>query len=101
MCAEMRHRLPWICASVFALFHVVIVGSTLLTSRGAGEGQAFVVALFDFPLVLLLRSLPGGAYILYGSTTAYVWFFAIAGTLLYAAVGYCVGALLRALIALR
>jgi len=86
---------------VFALFHVVIVVSTLFTSRGAGEGQAFIVAIFDFPLVLLLQALPGGGHILYGSTTAYVWFFSIAGTLLYAAIGYCMGALLRAAIAFR
>jgi hypothetical protein len=56
--------------------------------------------LFDFPLVLLLQALPRGGYILYGSTVAYVWFFSIAGTLLYAAIGYCVGVLFRALIGL-
>lgn len=93
----MRRRLPWICALIFALFHVLVVVSTLLATRGAGEGQAFAVALFDFPLVLLLQALPKGGYILYGSATAYVWFFSAAGTLMYAAVGYCFGALIKAL----
>ena len=89
-----------ICASVFALFHVLTVVATLISSRGVGEGQAFLVAILDFPLVLLLQALPNGGYILYGSTVAYVWFFSIAGTLFYAAIGYCMGVLLRALIAL-
>jgi hypothetical protein len=95
----MRRQLPLIGASVFALFHAVMVVSTLIATRGAGEGQAFIVALFDFPLVLLLQALPGGGHILYGSTIAYVWFFSVAGTVLYAAIGFCAGILLRALIA--
>lgn len=97
----MRRQLPLICASAFALFHVVMVVSTLFASRGAGEGQAFVVGLFDFPLVLLLRVLPGGGHILYGSVDAYVWFFATAGTFMYAAIGYGIGTLLRALMAFK
>jgi len=97
----MSPLLPLICASVFALLHALTVVSTLLYSNGAGEGQAFIVAVFDFPLVLLLQALPGGGHILYGSNTAYFWFFSVAGTFLYAAIGYCVGVLLRALIALK
>ena len=89
--------LPWICALVFAVFHLLVVVSALLATRGTGEGQALTVALFDFPLVLLLEALPNGRYILYSSTTAYVWFFSVAGTLMYAAAGYCFGALTRAL----
>lgn len=95
--ALMKRVAPWMCALVFALFHVVVVVSTLFATHGAGEGQGFTVLLFDFPLVILLQALPRGGYILYSSTVAYVWFFSIAGTLLYAAVGYCVGALVRAL----
>lgn len=94
-----RHLPPLICASVFALFHVLTVVSTLVSTHGAGEGQAFLVALVDFPLVLLLQAVPGGGHILYGSTVAYVWFFSIAGTLFYAVIGYFTGILLRALLA--
>lgn len=93
----MRHPVLWICALVFAVFHVLVVVSTLLATRGVGEGQAFTVALLDFPLVLLLQAVPNGGYILYNSTTAYIWFFSVAGTLLYAAVGYCFGVLIRIL----
>ena len=92
-----RRLIPTICASVFALFHVVTVVATLFSSHGAGEGQAFIVAILDYPLLLLLEALPGGGYILYNSTVAYIWFFSIAGTVLYALVGYSAGILLRAL----
>ena len=90
---------PIVCASVLGLFHVILVVATLFSSHGAGEGQAFIVAILDYPLVQLLEALPGGGQILYNSTVAYVWFFSIAGTVLYAVVGYCVGVLLRAVAA--
>jgi hypothetical protein len=93
-------RLPLICALAFAAFHLLSAVSTLLATHGTGEGQAFTVALFDFPLVLLLQALPRGGYILYDSPVAYVWSFSIAGTLMYAAIGYCFGVLLRALVLL-
>jgi hypothetical protein len=82
---------------IFAAFHLLTVVTTLVITQGGGEGQAFTVVLVDFPLVMLLQALPNGSHILYGSTVAYVWFFSIAGTLMYAAIGYCFGVLLRAL----
>ena len=91
----MTRQIPWLCASGFALLHVATVVLMLVSSGGHGEGQAFGVLLFDFPLVLLLQVVPGGGYVLYGSVTAYVWFFSIVGTLMYAGVGYVVGAILR------
>jgi hypothetical protein len=78
---------------------VFTVGATLFATHGAGEGQAFVALIFDLPLVLLLQASPRGSYILYGSTTAYIWVFSIAGTLLYAGVGCGLGMLVRGLIA--
>ena len=92
-----RRWIPIICAAVFAIFHIVLVVTALFSSHGAGEGQAFLVAIFDLPLVLLLEAVPGGGHILYGSTVAYVWFFSVVGTALYAVVGYGAGLLLRAL----
>jgi hypothetical protein len=82
----------------FAAFHVLTVVTTLVATQGRGEGQAFTVALIDFPLVMLLRALPNGSHILYNSVAAYVWFFSIAGTLMYAAIGYGVGGLVTALV---
>ena len=90
--------MPWICALIFAAFHVLTVVTTLVATQGQGEGQAFFVALVDFPLLMLLQALPNGAYVMYHSKVAYIWFFSIAGTLMYAAVGYCFGVLLRALV---
>ena len=97
---RMRRLLPWLCALVFALFHVLTVVWTLLATHGSGEGQAFLVAILDLPLMALLQVVPGGSYVLYNSTTAYIAFFAVAGTLMYAAAGYLFGVLLRALLAL-
>ena len=91
-----RRTVPKICAWIFALFHVLVVGTTLLSTGGHGEGQAFTVLVFDLPLVLLLQVVPGGGYVLYNSPPAYVGFFLIAGTLMYAAIGYGLGFLLRA-----
>jgi hypothetical protein len=96
----MSRFVPLICALIFALLHVLTVVVTLFATHGSGEGQALTVALLDFPLVLLLQAVPRGTYILYGSTEAYVWFFSIAGTVMYAAVGYCVGILIRAVTAI-
>ena len=92
----MKRNVPRICAWVFALFHLLVVGTTLLATGGGGEGQAFTVLVFDLPLVLLLQVVPGGGYVLYDNTAMYVGFFLIAGTLMYAAIGYGFGILLRA-----
>lgn len=90
----MKRNIPRICAWVFALFHVLVVGTTLLSTGGHGEGQAFTVLVFDLPLVLLLQVVPGGGYVLY--VASYVGFFLIGGTLMYAAIGYGFGSLIRA-----
>ena len=50
-----------------------------------------MVAILDLPLVLLLRLIPGGAYVLYSSITAYILFFSIFGTLMYFGVGALIG----------
>ena len=95
---SLRRQIPWICALIFAAFHLLAVVTTLVATQGQGEGQAIFVALVDFPLLMLIEALPNGAYIMYNSRAAYIWFFSIAGTLMYAAIGYCFGVLLRALV---
>ena len=79
------------------LFHAFIVVLALVSTGGSGEGQAYIVLFFDLPLVLLLRIMPGGGYILYNSTIAYVGFFSIVGTLMYGVVGYGIGVLISKL----
>jgi hypothetical protein len=95
----LTRALPWICATLATAFHVLVVVTPLVATQGRGEGQAFAVALVDFPLVMLLKALPYGGYVLYDSAVAYLWFFSIVGTLMHAAIGYCVGVLLKALVA--
>ena len=85
-------------ALLFGLFHLIFVVAPLVASGGHGEGQAFLVALADFPLVMLLDRIPGGGYILYKSTFAYVSFFSVIGTLMYACIGAALGRLLDRLI---
>ena len=92
----MSSTLPRLGAWVFALLHLLVVGVTLLSSGGQGEGQAFTVMLFDLPLVLLLELLPGGGKVLYGGGPLYVGVFLVAGTAMYAAIGYGFGFLTQA-----
>ena len=89
----MKSLAPWVCAIFFSLAHLLIVVSTLVDTGGGGEGQAFLVLFYDFPLVVLLQNIPWGGYILYNSVSAYVWFFSIAGTLMHGIVGFGVGVL--------
>jgi hypothetical protein len=93
---------PWICAFLVALAHLLIVVTTLVDTQGSGEGQAFLVLFYDFPLVLLLDHIPQGGHILYSSISAYIWFFSIVGTLMHGLIGFGVGmlfSLLKSLIA--
>lgn len=89
----MKLSAPWICAFLFALAHLLIVVTTLVDTQGSGEGQAFLVLFYDFPLVLLLGHIPRGGYILYSSISAYIWFFSIVGTLMHRLIGFGVGTL--------
>jgi hypothetical protein len=88
-----KHAGLFVGSTLFGLFHLLTIVSTLISTRGSGEGQAFAVLLLDFPLVLLLQAIPGGGIILYNSTTAYILFFSIAGTLMYVAIGGLLGVL--------
>ena len=99
----MSYLVPLISALVFAAFHVLTLAYPLFIAHGQGEDQNFAVLVFDFPVVLLFHLLGRSAYTVFGSTSAldrvmvYVWFVCIGGTLMYAAMGYYVGVLLRAL----
>jgi len=71
--------------------HILLFVITLLATAGNVEGQAFLVYIFDFPLVLLLNTFPSGGYILYNSWLAYIVVFSIGGTLMYGLLGCVVG----------
>ena len=93
----LRSRTIWLCASAFALLHLLVVGGTLVRTGGSGESQGYLVAIADFPLVMLLNYIPDGVNILYdsGPPCAYIWFFSIVGTLMYATTGFAAGLLVR------
>jgi hypothetical protein len=78
-------------ASLFAIFHVVVVVAPVLLSGGVGESQGFAVGIFDMPLVWLLLAVGGGAILNGGHW--YVIFFCVVGTAMYALGGAVVGSL--------
>jgi hypothetical protein len=81
-----------VVAAVFATLHVILVAVPLISSGGHGEGQAFAVVIFDFPLVWILHQVDWGREILYGNLGAnghwrYVLIFSLGGTIFWASVG--------------
>ena len=91
-----RLAATWIVASVLALFHIIVVVVPVLSSHASGEGQAFIVALLDFPLVAYLQRTSGGSRVLYDDMAAYTQVFCIGGTLMYVCVGAVLGFLIDA-----
>jgi hypothetical protein len=99
----MKLSAPLIGALLLAAVHMLLVVIPVVSSGGSGEGQAMSVAYCDFPLVFLLEKSGRGGQLLYGigQSRQYVWFFSIAGTLMYAAVGFVLGVLARLLFGRR
>ena len=90
----MRWSTPTVGATVFGMFHALVVAWPVISTWGKGEGQAFAVALFDFPLVAALSLFAAGRSLLYnGPSWLYVSLFAVGGTLMYCAAGALVGLL--------
>ena len=84
--------LTMVVATIFALFHILVVAIPVLSSGGSGKTQAFAAAIFDLPLFWLLGLFPAGRAVLYGSSpSVYVLVFSVGGTLMYAALGALVG----------
>jgi hypothetical protein len=79
---------------IFVLVHILTVVSVLIQSGGKGEGQAMYVAYHDLPLILILRLFPRTEHLFSHSTTAYIIFFSVFGTLMYAVVGLIIGAMI-------
>jgi hypothetical protein len=79
-------------ATIFALFHIIVVVVPVLSSGGSGETQAFAATIFDLPIFWLLGLFPAGREVLYGASKfSYVLVFSVGGTLMYAVVGALVG----------
>jgi ABC-type Na+ efflux pump permease subunit len=90
-----HHAYTLVVAALFAAFHVLVVVPVLFETGGHGEHQGLVVAILDMPLVpvwdLIAPGNPMGLAAAERRLLHYVWFFSIAGTLMYAAVGALVG----------
>ena len=90
---------PTVGAAVLGSFHALVVAWPVIATWGNGEGQAFAVALFDFPLVAALSLFPAGRSLLYnGPSWAYVSVFAVGGTIMYGAVGAVAGLAVQRLV---
>jgi hypothetical protein len=90
----------WIAAAIgatlFGLFHVWAVAAPLVSTWGHGEGQAFGVLLFDFPLDALMVLVPGGRHVRDTlSLSGYVLFYSIGGTIMYCCAGAIAGLVVR------
>lgn len=101
----MKKRLSLWLPVIFAAFHLIVVGGVLLdVARGAeGEGPAFAVFFYDLPLFVLAKHVHIDGSINFGPHSAEL-FFLSAGTLMYALVGFLIGAAIdwiRAFIARR
>ena len=86
-----RQLCMWTLAALLAAFHVVMVSLPVLTSRGSGEGQAFMVMIFDFPLVWFVKATLGPGVLYGNSQELYIFIFSVVGALMYAAVGASIG----------
>jgi hypothetical protein len=90
----MKARLRIRLAVIFAALHLIVVGTAILESDGDDEeGLAYVLALCDFPLYAMcdFTAICGHKY--YGPVVSGL-FFLVAGTLMYAVVGFLVGAVI-------
>ena len=79
-------------ALAFGAIHFLIVGVPFIMERGVGEELLYIV-LVDFPLFWLANSL--FATPLYNSLAFNFWLFPVGGTIMYAALGYVLGLLIR------
>lgn len=83
-------------AFLFGLVHLVLVTILFVTNPGNGEGLAFALLLIDLPLMILIDVFPGAIQRLLNHSVSFLYF-AILGSLMYAAVGALLGMLMNAL----
>lgn len=77
-------------AAIFAAFHLIVLGGAILESPQGGEGFAFVVLVYDWPLLALSQhcAICGHKYHGWGfEKLVILW----AGTLMYALAGLLIG----------
>ena len=89
----MKKRLSLWLPVIFAAFHLVVVGAAFLEAGGddGGEGLAFAIFFADLPLFVLAKAVHIPGSINPGPHNAKL-FILLAGTLMYALVGFLIGA---------
>lgn len=99
----MKRRLPLWLTAIFAAFHLIVIGGAMLESPQGGEGFAFVIAAYDWPLLALCKNTALCGHKYHGPGVANLVIL-LAGTLIYALAGFVIGTVigwLRVLIAPR
>lgn len=87
--------MPLVLAAIFAAFHLIVMGGAILESPQGGEGFAFVFAVYEWPLLLLCLHAPAfGQYLCHAVSGDHNSVLLISGTLIYALIGFLVGALI-------
>lgn len=98
----MRARLRIRLAVIFAAIHFIVVGGGILMGAQNGDG-ALGLVFWDLPLLELCAHSPLGRYVCSFSPRGWA-IYVLAGTLIYALIGFVIGAAidgLRALIVHR
>jgi hypothetical protein len=88
----MKQKLPLIFASILGLLHFLIVGVPFIIAGGGGEGIIYII-LIDLPLYIIGELVFRG--LLLNSVIFNFILFVVVGTLMYALLGYLLGALLH------
>ena len=96
----MKFTTPVLFALLFAGLHVVFALTELVPNGTSGESAAPGFLLYDYPLHWLVYHFNWGAPFRYDSGEHYVGFFAVVGTLMHGALGFCFGTLIKALVGL-
>ena len=83
-----KSKITIVLAIIFGVIHFIVVGIPFIKAGGGGEELLYII-IIDFPLYWMAELLLPGS--LYNSVAFNFWLFPIAGTIMYAAVGYFFG----------
>lgn len=84
--------MPWSICLVLGAGHSLRVGVPFIIEKGGGEGLLYIL-IIDFPLYLL--GMWTVTNLMYTSVIFNFFLFVLGGTLMYAFIGYGMGALIK------
>ena len=89
----MSRKLPIIIGASLGILHIILVGIPFAQSGGGGEAIGYLVLFVDFPLYILGEfTFPR---LLLNSVSFNFFWFVVLGTIMYCAVGYAIGSLIK------